>query len=1493
MKNKLLLVVMALVCLLPTITFGQTSPDPNLAANLKKYWENRDRFQKFFVKIGLEPGESIPAAKRNRFDNAHIMRWQDATTHLGYYIGVLATEYKLLKDANQPTQATLNELYFAIEAFNRLDLRGEFHYAGRLKGEFASESLNGWFIRDDVPALFSQNWADLGMHKSFSDFFNPDLPKGKEFGAGSDPSQDQIIALFMGFAFVKKYVDNVFVQPVSGHRGFNVVSEVQDITRRIMGRLQEFKDFKKNEFTNSNHSAWTVRRNYCFGNPVYGWETINKHDRWVFLMAFPIVRLAQTVTGDNSFEEDFKFEYFNGDVHFIFRVPFSKLSALYYNQVWDNDAEVCIDLAQIMIDLLSLHGLQYVDILSLQGLNLPIDFVNPAHVALGIAMLTSVLDLLHEDLTGCWTSPNVNSKMNMRIVFTAVAQSNIQDISQLEEKCTHLLPLPIFPMIAKIYNGLYISDGNRDHWLSTLNEMSACDGSFMYTENNDPNNPLTGHGGQFWSYDNRWLKHSSSFHEFDPGEAIVQAGNYSALDYMLMYNLFHIQFKQSLNLPTYSREVICPCKSAKFTEVSNSVNNSNWNEFTEIILPNTSSLQHFHIVKKYLNDYKDIGLNLERYIMQDLTVIGTGNLQIREDIKACNNAILKVEKFPAPQNTQGKIQVGNTTGAPEDLANVTLRFTAGTQLQIKEGGILEIHDNSRVVIEEGATLKIWPNSTVFLNGSNAVLEIRGNIELMTNGVFKPTGTGHVLFNIPKTNNNPNITVNGNNCQMVFEDATGIRPKKMVIAANTIVFPPANLNLFKIEGVRVELLGATTGIKLGCPFHLVNSDIAGTNSEGITVYHLTQTNYIAGNNFSNHNRALTFTGYSSLFDIKIRYNQFSNCVNSIVLHQQPAHVGGNYFDNSGGILAGGAVASAGPIKAGLYRGPLRVELNRFQNSSAVSVNGSSFPTVNLMGNVCNWTSTSPFGKGWGYGGDRTTSTLTCNYFENQADAVFVSSGGELNLSANRISNIPTVTGGNITGGSNYFKNNQRSIALFSNGSTPTTSVYYYLNNGYNSFDANPALHGSSLNIDRQWNYLGLNHLLDANGNVVLSNNYFTPLLDHSNYSFPPVNTIEKNGYPGYHFKLLEFGANTPFYLVGTMHSPTHTCPVSYWNDAVANPTSFDPMTVGSFGTNKRNQERPFASDGVTTATVPSGIYMGQNMGTAFNNAVGGVSAPATDPEEGAVLRPVPQGLLNLANLLASTASCTDVAGMSIYKDGYSIYLKTLADAYALNVFEGNTTLENNQITAALAVFTAIDAHNLQFQSTQPNRFYETKLNTRIDKVHVYRAFKRFDDALTVVSDLLSFANSTDQASVMFLNCYIENEKQLKNNVINWLEFEEFTTNCGVLYNQSWPTYTDSTGGGDTTQQGGGTSEPYVTYTLTPNPATDIITVDMNINTDGNVKIAVFNKFGIKVVNDIPLGELLAGNHTHTVTIVGLPVDVYNMVVYIDNVPFVKHFIKQSE
>lgn len=86
----------------------------------EKYWFYRERL-KYFVIQGEGPGKSVVFGSRNHWESSDITI-ADQTIKLGWYISVLATEYKLLGSQSLETDQTLTELYYAIQAFERLDL---------------------------------------------------------------------------------------------------------------------------------------------------------------------------------------------------------------------------------------------------------------------------------------------------------------------------------------------------------------------------------------------------------------------------------------------------------------------------------------------------------------------------------------------------------------------------------------------------------------------------------------------------------------------------------------------------------------------------------------------------------------------------------------------------------------------------------------------------------------------------------------------------------------------------------------------------------------------------------------------------------------------------------------------------------------------------------------------------------------------------------------------------------------------------------------------------------------------------------------------------------------------------------------------------------------------------------------------------------------------------------------------------------------------------
>ena len=225
--------------------------------NLAKYWNYRDRFlgtdgNGGFIDLGLEQGQSIPASGRNWEDNCATnwhsnnkgcevtkgngsMRWGDGTYYLGHYISFLALEYNNLKFARQDTRATEYELWLALKAFHRLDSLAETYFG-------MEPQIDGFFLRDDVPPFFfleegapdGRRFSN-GKNQSISCVLSDGSCGGVKEGGGGFVSQDQVLAMFMGFLFVTE------LAPGAQYLGENLAELAALGAHNIAQHLQEKK----------------------------------------------------------------------------------------------------------------------------------------------------------------------------------------------------------------------------------------------------------------------------------------------------------------------------------------------------------------------------------------------------------------------------------------------------------------------------------------------------------------------------------------------------------------------------------------------------------------------------------------------------------------------------------------------------------------------------------------------------------------------------------------------------------------------------------------------------------------------------------------------------------------------------------------------------------------------------------------------------------------------------------------------------------------------------------------------------------------------------------------------------------------------------------------------------------------------------------------------------------------------------------------------------
>jgi hypothetical protein len=251
-------------------TEAQISTDQQ---RILKYWYYREKLKtKFILGIGPERGESIPASIREEATNKPPLagsvdskvKWGDATIDLAYYILVLGLEYDLLNQNNQNTDPTLTELFYAIDAFNRLDYYAEDYYG-------KNRTLDGFYTRDDVcydcfnlssfylnpNQSYTTNKTKLNAQSQGSNITQ--IESSYSTGIAEDDfeakvtSMDHNIHLFMALSIIIQRID---ASPPNGLTFMDGLSNYKDEAKAIMVRIIDYMHKPSNL---NGFSKWIIK----------------------------------------------------------------------------------------------------------------------------------------------------------------------------------------------------------------------------------------------------------------------------------------------------------------------------------------------------------------------------------------------------------------------------------------------------------------------------------------------------------------------------------------------------------------------------------------------------------------------------------------------------------------------------------------------------------------------------------------------------------------------------------------------------------------------------------------------------------------------------------------------------------------------------------------------------------------------------------------------------------------------------------------------------------------------------------------------------------------------------------------------------------------------------------------------------------------------------------------------------------------------------------
>ena len=766
------LIVGTFICLVGGL-YAQTDQ-----LNAKKYWKFRNNFRRDFVKIGSERGEGIPIASRlpigctNNVDASGgkgAVRWADGMLFQGHYIGFLATEYRLLKNRGQDVTATLNELYYALNAINRTDRTAEPIITGIADNGLPvlkDENLNGFYLRDDAGADTYKNWENSPINCRCTEgaaYTRNNMAGLNEGGYQnrastndhSTPSLDQMTSLLLGIVVINKLIeDGVYVQPTPSDPVMDIKNEALSIANRLI--------------------SYAYQHNY-FLLDEWGWPISNGGGE-LFGTAYPITLIGENLLGNDYSLTMKRQKNFYGTA----QQYYSTLIEERRDSIWDtigivkkNQIEDYEDYANNWIlDLPGLSnfeayqleaGAELIHTSSFEGFwtslipdNVPsiiLEWEDNQKIdgSAGGVDFGFPVNLIKLD------SPPIK-EYNLTIMFNLGVASGIFDSEQVAEWGTTSANFELILIDALLKNSAPAVEG-KAFFQNILNSMPLY-GGFKYhgqewygykVDGTDSVGPKQIIWAEEWGGEYKWID------ELESNSAEGHQGQFNALDYMYLHNLYYLVYGDDIAEP-FEETYDCFCGSTSIFDI-NALQSEVGN--TDIVETNMTLDQvldgevtlHSNIVKQLsfldfctkgvfsdfttigtrnikqqFDDYHDIGISLNAFLTNNHNIAETGEVNIESRLVICNTKEFKVLEGGVINLDKGEILIkpgaslvieGDVHVAP----GAKIIVESEGKIVIKNGGNL---DNSGYIqLKDGATLEYEEGARFQMNDDFAEFHIDG------------------------------------------------------------------------------------------------------------------------------------------------------------------------------------------------------------------------------------------------------------------------------------------------------------------------------------------------------------------------------------------------------------------------------------------------------------------------------------------------------------------------------------------------------------------------------------------------------------------------------------------------------------------------------------------------------------------------------------------------------------------------------------------------
>ncbi len=878
--------------------------------NLQKYWKFRSQFVQKFVKVGPENGESFPAGVLSPYthcydavagDQKGAMFWGDGGVRHGHYLTLLATEYALLKKNNQDTEGVLNELYFALNALNRVDGAAEqnleLNYG--LTGFYPLNDINGYYLREDIPEDFCLNWEtdDLNPKCIYSPNYTNNNVQKQHNGSGlvttpnssyqNTPSVDQMISILLGIRMIHKLVDDVQVQPTSGDTPMLIVTEAVAIADRMIKYAADHNWFL------IDVNGWPVNSNggdlSVSSYPlVKTWEALHNgasfpYNEVIKRRSLPYVNAQFCITGFGVNSTDLA-----DKLNACESLQNATGSLVYNALIYGENAGILNNQNSSVFQDWQLNGTEISDV---NYLLLPWTTTLPSNFALNIAEPYNWLLSAQETY-------DLNVKLSFYLATiggvwpTSSVYEFANETKNYELEMADALLKDVFPQRSQFFYKAMLDN------LSPTGPFSL---DQVYPYPSEQYRVLEYQSGG-WASEYRWIDDN------DFGSSNGRQGIYSALDYMVLHNLYYLLYDNQL--PEFKEDYQCFCEPTVQVQptdnTANAIDQAIYLNDKLAILPTceehvfmdnvvTTGESPF-LVNPYFNDYADLKISTAKFNMENTTIADGALVEVNSNLIICNATTLTGVLGSSLVLNKADVRI-NDQATLDFYGDIVVKD--GTSLIVKEGAKLILRNGSELRIKEGGKLIIhgevqyYDGASIITEYDNAEIELNGTIKMMDGGTFTCGNTpgqptGRLVVNSPDAKFSK--AMNAGYCAVHLkgqDDTDELLVLKQDAQLSFMHNPQININKLTISACKVSM-EENTRIEARQELNTYNAQYIATEvNQGI---HVARNNQFNGVDFQNVN---IHANLNMLFGHKLRMSScnMTNLSNGTNPNEPMVHVKG--------------------------------------------------------------------------------------------------------------------------------------------------------------------------------------------------------------------------------------------------------------------------------------------------------------------------------------------------------------------------------------------------------------------------------------------------------------------------------------------------------------------------------------------------------------------------------------------------------------------------